>query len=631
MNRLKIQQGSNVEEVSTDIIKKLYDTALSVSEPIEGEQDQAYLSGHLSVGKSYEQYVKYLAGTVYYRGIGEANNNPNGRFQDLRIDITNDYYIQFEDSAVQQILISGGFSTDGIGVTLTDAANANLGDTFKNNTTITSFPEFKYFTKENTNPSSNLFYGCTNLENVDFSNITKLSSGEFRIIKFAGDLSIPNLQSCSGNSQFEGSKISTVSNLGSITEVPSYMFSGCPNLTTVTIPSTVTTLGQLSFSAYNQSYPKVFTTITGIENVTEYGVSVFINQRNLDLDLTNLNKVTAVGHRVFQDCIKVKGIVNWPNLTTIWGGDGRWFQNTAITKVQSLGKIDYIPAYCFYKDNSSINKDKLTEVYLPYECTSIGNVSFYNCTGLTTLKQYTQSVDNWIEGQTPVYGDLVGITQVYKEGLRNCVSLQSINLPNVTTIEEGAFKGCSSLSSINLSNVITIGQEAFAGCTSLTQITLPITLRTIGARAFMNTHIQKFIIPFGVEQFGDLCRGESGQFVQYIQCPSTLTTLNLVDMYRDAGNSTAACFIVIQSPTVVSSNRTVGNTEGNAQGWGYGRPHLARFYVPDSLVNDYKASDQWSPIATNSIFPISQLETDSPSNWVIYQANKDYGVPQNNP
>ena len=26
-----------------------------------------------------------------------------------------------------------------------------------------------------------------------------------------------------------------------------------------------------------------------------------------------------------------------------------------------------------------------------------------------------------------------------------------------------------------------------------------------------------------------------------------------------------------------------------------------------------------------TIFPISQLETDSPTNWALYQANKDYG------
>jgi hypothetical protein len=61
-------------------------------------------------------------------------------------------------------------------------------------------------------------------------------------------------------------------------------------------------------------------------------------------------------------------------------------------------------------------------------------------------------------------------------------------------------------------------------------------------------------------------------------------------------------------------------------GWDWGNPSLANWYVPDAVVNTYKADTQWSPIA-DYIFPISQLEADSPTCWAWYQANKDYGVP----
>jgi hypothetical protein len=47
MTHLNIQQGSDTEIVSAQIIKKLYDTALTVSEPLEGETDAAYMSGNL--------------------------------------------------------------------------------------------------------------------------------------------------------------------------------------------------------------------------------------------------------------------------------------------------------------------------------------------------------------------------------------------------------------------------------------------------------------------------------------------------------------------------------------------------------------------------------------------------------
>ena len=38
MTHLNIQQGSNVEIVTTQIIQKLYEAALSVPEPLEGEE-----------------------------------------------------------------------------------------------------------------------------------------------------------------------------------------------------------------------------------------------------------------------------------------------------------------------------------------------------------------------------------------------------------------------------------------------------------------------------------------------------------------------------------------------------------------------------------------------------------------
>lgn len=87
MTHLNIQQGQNIEVVSTSIIKKLYEVALSVPEPLEGEQDAAYMSGNLQVDKSYRSQVEYLT----------------TRFPDLHINVTDSYYIPFEDSNVQSV------------------------------------------------------------------------------------------------------------------------------------------------------------------------------------------------------------------------------------------------------------------------------------------------------------------------------------------------------------------------------------------------------------------------------------------------------------------------------------------------------------------------------------------------
>ena len=99
MTHLNIQQGQNIEVVSTNLIKKLYEAALSVPEPLEGEQDAAYMSGNLQVDKSYRTQVEYLT----------------NRFDDLHINVTAGYYIPFHDSAVNDVLKDT--IGDGVGVT----------------------------------------------------------------------------------------------------------------------------------------------------------------------------------------------------------------------------------------------------------------------------------------------------------------------------------------------------------------------------------------------------------------------------------------------------------------------------------------------------------------------------------
>ena len=96
MTQLRIEQSEQVVEiVSESLIKKLYDKALEIPEPEEGEEDNAYMSGHISVPYTYRSYVEYLAGTIGEGTSGVVTSlrqNAGGRFQDLRIDVTNGYY-----------------------------------------------------------------------------------------------------------------------------------------------------------------------------------------------------------------------------------------------------------------------------------------------------------------------------------------------------------------------------------------------------------------------------------------------------------------------------------------------------------------------------------------------------------
>lgn len=670
----------------------------------------------------------YLYSPTGYKAQMDALNQQYG--PDLVIEVpAAGQYILIEDPVVLQILLDNNISSDGVGISVADANTANFtSSTFKNNTNITSFNSFNYFTRANTNPPVELFRGCSNLEEIDLRQVSALSASMF----------------------FEASKLNNIT-VGSVLEIPNRCFYRCSSLTSFDIPQSCSTLGPLAFRECTN-----LQNIYGLRNVQYFGNEALNSCPNLQIDASDLQNAISIGS-TFAEVGEIYGNINMPRLISI---DTNAFNRTGgIQKVLCLGKVSSIPDNCFYITNSQSNK-VLQEVYLPKECTSIGHQAFSESnTLLTTIKQYNLSVDdpNWVVGEN--YGDITRVTSFGSDCFRNCSQLAlnasalfsattigtsafqncrnitgTLNLPNltslsqsafsytgitsiadlgsITTIPQECFRGCTSLTNVtlpstiisielygfadchmttmdlshvtsigeeafvnsylttaDLSNVISIGPSAFRGsrlqgvlnmpnltslgnaafqqtnitsvqnlgqvseigdpfwdCSSITEIVLPTTLRKSGF--FHNTHISKLIFPCGyIEQTSSsICNGQQGRYLQYIQFPSTVTKIVLNDMYRDSGSSRITCHIVIQATTPPNTNRNPSNTGGMGLGWGWGDPRNARWYVPDAVVNTYKADTQWSPIA-DYIFPISQLERDSSDCWDWYQANKDYGVP----
>lgn len=273
MTHLNIQQGSNVEIVTAQIIKKLYDAALSVPEPQSGEEDAAYMSGNLQVNKAYRSQVEYLT----------------NRFNDLSINVTIGYYISFEDSAVLNALLANNIG-DGIGVTEAEAANAIFtNSTFRTNTNIISFNTFGLFTKANNNPPGALFQNCTSLTSIDMSNITKISTEEFSNTALTS-VTMPNLTSFTGNSHFRGcTSLTSVDFTGSsITYIPSQCFLECTSLVSAIFPSTVTTIKDNAFNHCG------ITSIPDLSNIVSLENNGFDRHPDWEF-VVNLANVTDLG------------------------------------------------------------------------------------------------------------------------------------------------------------------------------------------------------------------------------------------------------------------------------------------------------------------------------------------------
>jgi hypothetical protein len=108
---------------------------------------------------------------------------------------------------------------------------------------------------------------------------------------------------------------------------------------------------------------------------------------------------------------------------------------------------------------------------------------------------------------------------------RDCPSLETVQVKNVSVVNESVFEGCSSLTSFTLTaNATTIGKNAFAKCTSLTHIDIPGTVTTIGEGAFYRSGLKTVNIAEGVTTLGKNAFKESA--LTTVTIPSTVTTIN---------------------------------------------------------------------------------------------------------
>ncbi|MDY5917404.1 MAG: leucine-rich repeat domain-containing protein [Treponema sp.] len=152
-----------------------------------------------------------------------------------------------------------------------------------------------------------------------------------------------------------------------------------PNLQTITIPSSVTSIGSSAFYKCTK-----LTSVTIPEGVTSIGSYAFSYCSSLT-SITIPNSVTSIGDEAFQDC---------SSLTSITIPEG----------VTSIGN------YAFDECK------KLTSITIPESVTSIGGYAFYYCTSLKTIN-YTGTQVQWnaiSKGTSWKSGTTVNVIYNYK-------------------------------------------------------------------------------------------------------------------------------------------------------------------------------------------------------------------------
>jgi len=162
-----------------------------------------------------------------------------------------------------------------------------------------------------------------------------------------------------------------------------------------------------------------------------------------------------------------------------------------------------------------------------YNVTSIGDLAFYNCTGLTsvTIPSSVTSIGanafSYCSGLTSITIPS-SVTSIGSYAFEGCSGLTSVTIPiSVTSIGNMVFYNCTKLTSITIPGSVTsIGDNAFAWCTSLVSITIPSSVTSIGSYAFSNckglttlTCLSSTPPTLGTDCFWGTSSGVTGVFV----------------------------------------------------------------------------------------------------------------------
>ena len=311
-----------------------------------------------------------------------------------------------------------------------------------------------------------------------------------------------------------------------VTRISSRAFSKNKNITAITIPDSVTIIGEAALegctSIKSITIPFVGATKGGTRNtylgyifgtsqsnntvpsslkkvVITGGMSIGSNAFNGCTGLTSItipDGVTGIGNWAFSDCSSLTVITLPESLTSI--GSSAFNGCTGLTSITIPDSVTSIDSYAFEDCRA------LTSITIPDSVTIIGEAALEGCTSIKSItipfvgatKDGTMNTClGYIFGASQSNNTvpsslknvvITGGTSIGAMTFKDCAGLTSISIPDsVTSIGVMAFKNCTGLTSITIPDSVTsLGDDAFYGCTGLTSITIPDSVTSIGSYAF---------------------------------------------------------------------------------------------------------------------------------------------------
>ena len=360
-------------------------------------------------------------------------------------------------------------------------------------------------------------------------------------------------------------------------------------VTSVYIPSSVTTIGEFAFQDFNNLKTVNF------EQNESAGASVSAQNTN------GLNKIEMYA---FDHCTNLKEFIIPDTVTNL--GWSAFYYCSALTEIIIPNSVTTLGCFtfegCTGLRNVTIGAGVsmcLSRIDAFYNCPGIRNITVdpgnetYYSIGNCMIHKSTKSLALGGYNSIIPTDDSV-ITCIGSAAFADVVGLKNITIPNnITTIEHTAFYGCNGLTGVTIgSGVTSIGEDAFTGCTNLKNITthtlsdsvvtaiksiantngeMNLTIETvtsIGASAFNNClGLTSVTIGSSVEYIMPYAFGSTG--ITSITIPENVTSVTnysfygcnelttiIVDSDNTKYHSAGNCIIETASKTLIRGCKT---------------------------------------------------------------------------